>query len=554
MKKIIFIIIICIGILLRVYNVSETPPGFFADEAALAINGKTIAELGVDEFGKRMPFGFESFSDYKMPGYIYAVAAVYKVLGATVLTVRLPALIMSLLSIPLIGYFAASLFPQKKNITLLSMVVLSMTLYHIHFSRIAYETMVATSFLLLFLLAYLKAIKGKHFIWLMAGVFSIFASSWTYPAPRFIIPVFIISLVLCVPFITLSREERKRFLVVSMIFFVCVLLSLLPSYLNPALDKRTLGYVIANGNGGIVDAVTNKSLAILSSWLRIFNLEFLFLRGDVFGFRHGTKENGIYLSIFLIPFLAGIFIFIKEFTRRSIAFVYLLLLLLVAGLPSALTWAVPYGPRLLPITIPLTILVALGMHWVIEHIERQHIWFRRGIFALLLFLFSWQLFQYMHVYYVHFPKSSVGEFQKSPIALAGFIKEKKEENEDRKIYMLNGRNCLPWGYEELKWWYFADLDNRKMIAWNNIFREQRLATGNPFGAFDYLDRPRGVIDNVILNASYEEMGQASVGSLLVRCGIHINNISKEKEKIIKVFYVYQNEQRDPAFFVTEKIK
>jgi 4-amino-4-deoxy-L-arabinose transferase-like glycosyltransferase len=81
---------------------------------------------GKDEFGVPYPFSFESFSDYKLPGYIYITALLYKIFGATILTVRLPALIASLSAIPLIGYLSYLLFPKHKYISLSAMTALSL--------------------------------------------------------------------------------------------------------------------------------------------------------------------------------------------------------------------------------------------------------------------------------------------------------------------------------------------------------------------------------------------------------------------------------------------
>jgi 4-amino-4-deoxy-L-arabinose transferase-like glycosyltransferase len=64
---------------LYLWPIDGNPPGFYRDEAAIALNATTIAQSGRDEFGGRLPLFFRSFGDYKSPGFVYVVAAVFAV-------------------------------------------------------------------------------------------------------------------------------------------------------------------------------------------------------------------------------------------------------------------------------------------------------------------------------------------------------------------------------------------------------------------------------------------------------------------------------------------
>jgi hypothetical protein len=61
----------------------DNPPGFHRDEAALALNAHTLSTDLRDEDGARLPLFFRSFDDYKSPVFPYALAAVFKVTGAS---------------------------------------------------------------------------------------------------------------------------------------------------------------------------------------------------------------------------------------------------------------------------------------------------------------------------------------------------------------------------------------------------------------------------------------------------------------------------------------
>ena len=545
-KKVLILILLFIGIIFRVYKVDSIPPGFFADEIALAINAKTIAEDGVDEFGNRFPFGFESFSDYKLPGYIYLTALIYKFLGSSILTIRLIALFSSILSIPLIGYLAYLLFPKKRYFPYITMAILAISPYHIHFGRIAYETMLATTFFLLFLISFVHVIKkNKRRLWLFLGTIFLFLSSWTYHAPKFIIPVFLFLLFFWGAIVKSFKINRKNTIRASLFFLLVTFVSYIPFIINPEIDKRPFGYLSTFRKSDL--------LTIASSWFRIWDFEFLFLKGDPFGFRHSNQETGLFLGVMIFPLMAGIGYFLKKLDLKNFSHVFIILLLITAGLPSSLTHFAPYGPRLLPMIIPITILLALGTERLIVLIVRQKDRVRYLFSFLFLVVLFYQIGYYAHIYFVHFPKKSLSEFPSASIEVVKFIKEEYNENSQKVIYFLNGKNCLAWGHDELKLWYFVDLENREMIKWNNLYREIRYNTDSPFFSFS-LDRPRFVYkNNLILNASHSEMSQASSSSLLVRCGIHGPDINKDSEKIVKRFYMYPREKRDIIYVVSEKL-
>ena len=56
--------------ILRIYDISANPPGFFADEASFGYNAYSVLHTGKDEHGQIAVF-FEAFGEYKLPVYIY---------------------------------------------------------------------------------------------------------------------------------------------------------------------------------------------------------------------------------------------------------------------------------------------------------------------------------------------------------------------------------------------------------------------------------------------------------------------------------------------------
>ena len=56
-------IIILLGLILRIWYVTQVPPGISRDEGAIGYNAYSILKTGRDEYGKYFPLSFKSFGD-----------------------------------------------------------------------------------------------------------------------------------------------------------------------------------------------------------------------------------------------------------------------------------------------------------------------------------------------------------------------------------------------------------------------------------------------------------------------------------------------------------
>ena len=97
-NKFTLILILVIAVLLRFWQIN-TLPSLNPDEAALGYNAYSLLKTGKDEHGISWPLHFKSFSDYKPGGYVYLALPFIKIFGLTPLAVRLPNLILSVLTI-----------------------------------------------------------------------------------------------------------------------------------------------------------------------------------------------------------------------------------------------------------------------------------------------------------------------------------------------------------------------------------------------------------------------------------------------------------------------
>ena len=155
-------LILILAFLVRFIDLAHTP-ALNPDEAALGYNAYSLIQTGKDEHGISWPLHFKSFGDYKPGGYVYLTIPFIKLLGLNPLSVRLPNLILSLLTI-LFLYKLVLILYKSETLSLYSSIVLAISPWHIHFSRGAWESQTALSFIVIGSYYFFKSIKSSKFL------------------------------------------------------------------------------------------------------------------------------------------------------------------------------------------------------------------------------------------------------------------------------------------------------------------------------------------------------------------------------------------------------
>ena len=196
MKKnnLLLIIILLIAFSIRFINLNSTP-ALNPDEAALGYNAYSLIQTGKDEHGDSWPLHFKSFGDFKPGGYVYLALPFVKVLGLNTLAVRLPNLILSLLTIFFL-YKLVFLLSKSEILALLSSSVLALSPWHIHFSRGAWESSAALSFILIGTYFFFKSINVKFLLNFNLFVLFYVLSLYIYHSARLISPLIVLILFL----------------------------------------------------------------------------------------------------------------------------------------------------------------------------------------------------------------------------------------------------------------------------------------------------------------------------------------------------------------------
>ena len=443
--KIWLILVILLASILRFWQIDKYPAGFNADEAAYAYNAYSLIQTGKDEFGHSWPVHLESFADYKPAGTAYLMIPFIKFFGLNETAARLPSLLAGVFSVLLVFLLVQELFASY-YLSLISSFFLAISPWHIHFSRGAWETNLATTFMLLGVWLFFKGLKNpKYFAFC---VLSFAFSIYTYHTPRVVIPLLGIFLMVC------NRRlifKNLRWVVISGFVGLLVMIPFILSLRGPAVSARFSGVSLFADTGPIWEVNRSRGehsdmrsfsakilhnrpqvylMKISQNWLSHFDGTFLFILGDRIK-RSNSPDMGEMYLFDLIFLLAGIYFFIK-IRPKNWQFVFFWLF--VAPLAASLTFQSPNALRAHNMVIPLVIISSYGCYNLILEAKRRLSKKLLFTFYFLLFtLISWNMAYYLHQYFVHYPKTYPEAWEYGVKDLVSYLKPIKDNYS--KVYV-----------------------------------------------------------------------------------------------------------------------
>lgn len=395
MRRLAIILILILAATLRFYKLGEVPSGFVNDEAAFGYNAYSIIQTGRDEFGKFLPLVFQSFGEGKLPIYIYLTIPSVLIFGLTEFAVRFPSALFGTTTVWLV-YELVRKFKKDPAWPLLSALILATLPWHIHFSRAAFEANVALFFITL-----------GTWLWFSKrwwpGLASLALAIFTYSASMIFLPLWTIYLYF---------KDKKKIILLLFIPVVLLLFTQLKfgriggiSILNPQsgvsqrleqkfAETRNLPLLVTR-------AIHNKpveyGLDFLRRYTSHFNPDFLFFLGDPIRPRYRVPDQGQLLWVSLPFLLIGLYQVVRK------RYWWLLVWLLLAPLPAALTFETPSAIRSILMILPLSVITGLGASLVLS--------FTKKLWPLLALVFIFNLVYYLDAYFVHAPVHQPYEWQ-----------------------------------------------------------------------------------------------------------------------------------------------
>jgi 4-amino-4-deoxy-L-arabinose transferase-like glycosyltransferase len=406
-------------IFFHIWQIGDIPRGLYVDESSVGLNAAYIADSGHDEHGVFMPVYFRAFGEYKNPLYIYLVALVFKVFGISALTLRLTSFIFFYFF--LIGFYLLihKLFKSNKLVATYGLVTAGFLPWLFPMSRIGFEVIsqitVITYALLLVYVTYHDETKSNSWFYpLLTGVV-IGLSVYSYSTARLL--TFLLLLALFIMY------TSRKYLITNLHVFAGFVLAMVPF----------VSFVILNPNALLIrfkelTYILNSSLSVskrigmfITNYFSYLDPRFLLYTGDT-NLRHHIGYGGeLFIVVAVLAIIGLIWLltasYMQHYETRYNTF--LLTNLLLAPVAAALTIGDAHSLRSALLGLYVLIFSLYGFS-IIVAVEKKT---TRYVLCIAIFLLlALETNNYLHNYFIEYPKKSVWAFQsydfKSSLAIA----------------------------------------------------------------------------------------------------------------------------------------
>jgi len=413
------IVVLLIATFLRFYNLGNVPHGMTWDEAAIGYNGYAIFTTRRDEWLKRLPISFWSFGDYKAPLAIYLNGFFTFLLGMNLFAVRFPFAVFGVMAV--LGFILwLKLFLEELSLeesqsrlwSLVGGVLLTLSPWHLHYSRAGFESGMALSLMiwgLYFWQKFWQKSSKKNTLWLLLFTFSMVAAIYTYHSSKIVIPL--LGLLLVWQKRSLLKENIKQFSISAVLGLIGLAPFVYDSVFGKGLERA--GTLIFSQNLGFLELAKT---VIYQTWAHL-KPNFLFF-GETTTLRHGDGRGGVLLITTGLACLVAILALFKYRQKLNKLTTFSLWLIFLGLLPAILGTEVPHSNRAL-LALPGFILLAVsGLKTLPEIIKKRSI-----KYLLILFFFGHLILfaGYLNNYYKNFATESAEAFQDGYLEAFEFV-------------------------------------------------------------------------------------------------------------------------------------
>lgn len=535
MRNLAIAIVIILAVVFRFYQLGFLPSSPYWEEAALGYDAYSILKTGRDHHGNWFPVvAFESFGDWKPGMYIYATVPSIFIFGLNTFAVRFPSAVAGVAIVIGSGVLSHILFvTHRKKTTVRSkldrwlpvftMLVCAVEPWGVLFSRVGWESNLATAFtlwaMILMLLGSDDSRKQLFRTIFYAGSATLMAlAMYTYHAARLGTPVMLLAVGFYAhwPMLRNFQWNKKtqswlKHLIIPIFLLAILLAPLVINLTSNEVTNRFATTSIFSDLSVIETSNQLKSLAgnsVLSRllyhryWLFskvIFqqivvnlDLNYLFLHGDS-NLRHSIQFFGQLFPLSFPLVLIGLATMAYHFRKQSV----LLALLFVLGtLPGALATGAPHAVRTLLI-FPLWVLViGLGLQQVLLFLSRQKNVFQVVSTITFSGLFIFQILIFWMYYSQVYPKVAASQWQYGYQEMIATVNELAAQYPEDQVYITREQ-----GRPAMYYWFYSKTDPKQVQAFQATAPKDQ-SEFLQFGRFHFIDKPDQVsTDYGILAAS-----------------------------------------------------
>lgn len=432
-SKLILLTIVVLAAILRLYKITDIPPGVNRDEASIGVTAYSLMKTGRDEYGRLFPLSFESFGDWKLPLYIYTTIPFVKIFGLSELAIRLPSALAGIASVAGI-YFLTYLLFASETVGLLAALSLSLMPWHIHISRVESEAIVAVLFTIFGSICFLKAIKTQSLGRLILSAVLFGATYYTYHGNHVFTSLLLMGL-LGIYRDDIIKIPRWWAAAGTGLFAVLIILSV-----TFTADHTKIGGISIFGDPTIIHnqielprlvhdnpdsfparLIHNRFIyaviTVSQNYLKSYGPDFLFTRGGG-NKAHNIQGYGNLHPIDALFLVLGGGFFIGAVQKKSAKFI--LWWIAIGGIAAAITKDAPHSNRMLAVVPSLAIAIAAGTSMLYKRVPAR---MNNALIVAILLAYTGAMAYYLDLYFAHFPKNESANWgyayqQLTPVLMA----------------------------------------------------------------------------------------------------------------------------------------
>ncbi len=555
-NNIVLFIIIIISLVLRIYSLDKAPLELFGDEIDVGLQASSILQTGKDYSGNPYPVMFKSFGEYRLPLYIYSSVPFISVFGLNEWGLRLTDVFWGILGIIGLYFLTKILFNAK--VGLISATLLAISPWHIQYSRQAgIEALLLLTIVTWAVYFFLVGLNNFKYQILSVVLFAL--SIYAYATAIIFVPV------ICLVLIILNLKIVRKLAIKKIILLTAIGIIIAVPYLNLYISGQSaqrFSTISIWSDNTLVDEINTRrkiensqlspffhnkpliySYEMAGNYVKALSLDFLFFKGDP-NLRHSIGSMGEFYWFELILFVLGIYLLVKIPKEENRNKLLIIIWLLISPIPASLTRDGSYhASRLIFMLVPITIICALGMFWLIE----KKNYFKNKIllgFIGLLIVFNFTSF--VHRYLVEWPHDSWRFWQYGFKDTYNYLKQ--NDSISGKIII---NNTYEASFPRFLFWYEYD---PKLIQTNpNLTKNTKdiipglegFSYNNKyyFGGIMDEDKTRGI-------AKVLSVGDIYIASY--RDDAHMTDWRVSAPRDFRVIKTILDPNNDPIFFVVTK--
>lgn len=427
MKQWILIGILLLAAFFRLYHLSSVPPSPSLDEVSIGYNAYSLVKTGADEYNTPHPMLLRAYDDYRPALYVYLVAPFVAVLGLVPIAVRLPSVMLSLVTIYFtycIGSMIGKKYLSFAWLGEFASLMLAVSPWHVYISRLGHEANIGLTLVVIAIYFLLRAVVGKKSYALVMSGIAFGLSVHGYQSEKIIMPVLLGGSVVL---FWKSMWQEKKYAVLSTLVLCIIVVPAILATVSPQGLARFAGtsafsqndpivvtsqkrYLAARTNGDIIQKFQNSQYVVYASiavnnYLSHFSPGWLFFGRDREAFK--APGLGLFYPWEFPLFILGVWALWRARVPKAIK-LFLLLWIVTAPLPAAVTTQAPHAMRSFTLIPAVQIIEALGIWFLMHLVHQRQRFIVPGLLGLFVVISSVMLWQ---GYFVRFPREQSDSFQ-----------------------------------------------------------------------------------------------------------------------------------------------